>query len=292
MTSARRIAIVGAGPAGTALATGLLHAGQQVTLVSDRTPQEIRSGSVMSSQVTFESALEAETALGLTDLLPASPPITRMSYATKRPNGSAAELTADLATPARSLDQRVRLPLLIDEIERRGAKVIFGLATVEDLEELAAEHDLVVVCTGRGGLASLFAVDEARSPYSHPQRVAALTYLHDVLPDPAGPTLRYHCVEGVGECFTCPALTVDGPCDVFVVEGVPGGPLDAWDDVRTTCSPGTSRRRRRAPGRHGLSMTGRCCAVGSCPPYAGLRGCCPPARPCSGWPTWWCSTTR
>jgi hypothetical protein len=56
MTSARRIAIVGAGPAGTALATGLLHAGQQVTLVSDRTPQEIRSGSVMSSQVTFESA--------------------------------------------------------------------------------------------------------------------------------------------------------------------------------------------------------------------------------------------
>jgi flavin reductase (DIM6/NTAB) family NADH-FMN oxidoreductase RutF/2-polyprenyl-6-methoxyphenol hydroxylase-like FAD-dependent oxidoreductase len=233
MTSARRIAIVGAGPAGTALATGLLHAGQQVTLVSDRTPQEIRSGSVMSSQVTFESALEAETALGLTDLLPASPPITRMSYATKRPNGSAAELTADLATPARSLDQRVRLPLLIDEIERRGAKVIFGLATVQDLEELAAEHDLVVVCTGRGGLASLFAVDEARSPYSHPQRVAALTYLHDVLPDPAGPTLRYHCVEGVGECFTCPALTVDGPCDVLVVEGVPGGPLDAWDDVRT-----------------------------------------------------------
>jgi flavin reductase (DIM6/NTAB) family NADH-FMN oxidoreductase RutF len=233
MTSARRIAIVGAGPAGTALAIGLLRGGHQVTLVSDRTPEEIRSGSVMSSQVTFESALEAETALGLTELLPASPPIARMSYATERSDGSAVEFTTELSTPARSVDQRVRLPLLVEEIERRGAKVVTGLASVDDLEQLTADHDLVVVSTGRGGLASLFPVDEARSPYSDPQRVAALTYLHDVVPDPAGPTLRYHSVEGVGECFTCPALTVDGPCDVFVVEGVPGGPLDAWDDVAT-----------------------------------------------------------
>jgi flavin reductase (DIM6/NTAB) family NADH-FMN oxidoreductase RutF len=52
-------------------------------------------------------------------------------------------------------------------------------------------------------------------------------------PDPAGPGLRYHSVEGVGECFSCPALTLDGPCDIVVVEGVPGGPLDAWDDVDT-----------------------------------------------------------
>jgi flavin reductase (DIM6/NTAB) family NADH-FMN oxidoreductase RutF len=38
-------------------------------------------------------------------------------------------------------------------------------------------------------------------------------------------------VEGVGECFTAPALTVDGACDVLLLEGVPRGPLDAWDDV-------------------------------------------------------------
>ena len=53
MTSSRRIAIVGAGPAGTALALGLLRQDHQVTLVSDRTAEEIRGGAVMSSQVTF-----------------------------------------------------------------------------------------------------------------------------------------------------------------------------------------------------------------------------------------------
>ncbi len=127
----------------------------------------------------------------------------------------------------------MRLPLLVDEVERRGGKVVTSVASVDDLEDLARDHDLVVVSTGRGGLASLFPVDPSRSPYTSPQRVAGLTYLRGVAPDPAGPGLRYHSVEGVGECFSCPALTVDGPCDIVVVEGVPGGPLDAWDDLPT-----------------------------------------------------------
>jgi flavin reductase (DIM6/NTAB) family NADH-FMN oxidoreductase RutF len=50
-------------------------------------------------------------------------------------------------------------------------------------------------------------------------------------------------VEGVGECFTCSALTTTGPCDIFVVEGVPGGPLDCWEDVRS-CDQHLERLRR------------------------------------------------
>ncbi|MDX6299581.1 MAG: hypothetical protein QOF53_795 [Nocardioidaceae bacterium] len=232
MTSTRRIAIVGAGPAGTALAVGLLRGGHEVTVVSDRTPEEIRDGTVMSSQVTFESALEVETALGIADLLPTAPAIQRMSYSARRSDGSTAQFATRLPTAARSLDQRVRLPLLLEEIERRGGKVVTRAATVDDLEDLAREHDLVVVSTGRGGLTSLFPVDRSRSPYSAPQRTATLTYLTGVTPDPDG-ALRYHSVEGVGECFTCPGLTVGGPCDIYVVEAVPGGPMDVWEDVKT-----------------------------------------------------------
>jgi flavin reductase (DIM6/NTAB) family NADH-FMN oxidoreductase RutF len=231
MTAPRRIAIVGAGPAGTALALGLVRQRHEVTLVSDRTAEEIRAGSVMSSQVTFESALEAEAAMGITELLPPAPPIERMSYATSRADGTAAAFSVVLPSPARSVDQRVRLPMLMEEVERRGGKVVARAATVDDLEDLARDHDLVVVSTGRGGLSALFPVDEGRTPYATAQRVASLTYLRGVTPDPAGPGLRYHSVEGVGECFTCPALSVDGPCDIVVVEGVPGGPLDRWDEV-------------------------------------------------------------
>jgi flavin reductase (DIM6/NTAB) family NADH-FMN oxidoreductase RutF len=233
-TRSRRVAVVGAGPAGTTLALGLLQHGYDVTLVADRTAEEIRSGSVMSSQITFESALEVETALGISDLLPQPPEITRMSYDTRRLDGSAATFTAMLQSPARSIDLRLKLPQLLEGIERLGGKVVVKSATIEDVEDLAGEHDLVVVSTGRGGLASLFEVDRAHSPYSTPQRVAALTYLRGVEPDPDGPALRYHSVEGVGECFSCPGLTVNGPCDIYVLEGVPGGPLDCWDDI-TSC---------------------------------------------------------
>ena len=233
MTSTRRVAVVGAGPAGTALALGLVRHGFDVTLVSDRTPEEIRTGSVMSSQITFESALEVERALGIAELLPAAPPIATMTYATERLDGSRAEFSTALPTAARSLDQRVRLPLLMEEIERRGGKLVTRAVSVADLEDLARDHDLVVVSTGRAGLGSLFPVDADRTPYTVPQRVAALTYLHGMTPDPAGPGLRYQSVEGVGECFSCPALSAEGPCDIVVVEGVPGGPLDVWDDART-----------------------------------------------------------
>ncbi|MBA2465069.1 MAG: flavin reductase [Nocardioidaceae bacterium] len=225
----RSVAVVGAGPAGTTLALGLLQHGCEVTLVTDRTAEEIRAGQVMSSQITFESALEVEAALGISALLPSAPPIARMAYDVRHLDGTSTAFDVPLSAPARSVDLRVKLPAVIEAVEGLGGKVVVRNAGIDDVEELAASHDLVIVSTGRGGLADLFAVERERSPYSSPQRTAALTYLRGVAADPDGPALRYHCVEGVGECFSCQALSVDGPCDIFVVEAVPGGPLDVWD---------------------------------------------------------------
>jgi flavin reductase (DIM6/NTAB) family NADH-FMN oxidoreductase RutF len=250
----RAIAIVGAGPAGTMLALGLLQQGRSVTLVSGRSAEEIRSGPVMSSQVTFESALEVETTLGVTALLPASPPIRSMEYDVRRLDGTHTAFTVPLAQPAHSVDLRLKIPALLEEIERLGGKVVVRNATVDDLEELARTHDLVVVSTGRGGLAGLFEDDPERSPYSSPQRSVALTYLRGVEATDA-PALRYHAVEGVGECFTCPGLSVDGPCDIYVVEGVPGGPLDCWSDV--TSDEQHLERLRSALAEHFGSEAGR-----------------------------------
>ena len=47
----RRIAIVGAGQSGLQLGLGLLGVGHLVTLVSNRTSQQVRAGPVQSSQV-------------------------------------------------------------------------------------------------------------------------------------------------------------------------------------------------------------------------------------------------
>lgn len=39
-------------------------------------------------------------------------------------------------------------------------------------------------------------------------------------------------MPGMGELCILPGLTVSGRCDLLVRESVPGGPLDAFHDVR------------------------------------------------------------
>jgi 2-polyprenyl-6-methoxyphenol hydroxylase-like FAD-dependent oxidoreductase len=56
----RKIMIVGAGQAGLQLALGLLKTGYEVTLVSNRTGDDIRDGKVMSSQCMFHTSLQIE----------------------------------------------------------------------------------------------------------------------------------------------------------------------------------------------------------------------------------------
>ncbi|MBD1220268.1 hypothetical protein IDM30_10035 [Acinetobacter seifertii] len=53
----RRIAIVGAGQSGLQLGLGLLDTGYDVTMITNRTADEIRQGKVMSSQCMFHTAL-------------------------------------------------------------------------------------------------------------------------------------------------------------------------------------------------------------------------------------------
>lgn len=61
----QRIAIVGAGQSGLQMALGLQAKGYQVTLLTNRTPDQVRAGKVMSSQCMFDRALQAERELGL-----------------------------------------------------------------------------------------------------------------------------------------------------------------------------------------------------------------------------------
>jgi 2-polyprenyl-6-methoxyphenol hydroxylase-like FAD-dependent oxidoreductase len=60
-----KILIVGAGQAGLQLALGLQGDGHDVTVMTDRTPDEIRGGRVLSTQCMFDTSLSYERALGL-----------------------------------------------------------------------------------------------------------------------------------------------------------------------------------------------------------------------------------
>ena len=230
----RTITIVGAGQAGLQLGIGLLDHGYDVTIVSNRTPDEIRAGKVMSSQCMFGGALARERSLGLNRWDDACPPVEGISFTV--PDGSggkAISWASRLDVPAQSVDQRVKMPAWMNEFELRGGKLDFTDAGVEQLESYARSSDLVIVAAGKGDIARLFERDAERSTYDAPQRSLALTYVTGMRPREEHSAVSFNLIPGVGEYFVFPALTTSGPCEIMVFEGVPGGPLDCWRDVRS-----------------------------------------------------------
>jgi Styrene monooxygenase A putative substrate binding domain/FAD binding domain len=230
-----KILIVGAGQAGLQLALGLLQDGHEVTVVSNRTPQDIHDGRVMSSQCMFDAALQHERDLGLNFWEDECPDIDGVSLAVPAPDGSgkAIDWAARLDAPAQSVDQRVKMPRWMEEVERGGGTLVIHEATVPDLERYAQENDLVLVAAGKGDVAQLFERDESRSPYAAPQRALALTYVTGMTPRPEFTAVAFNLIPTVGEYFVFPALTTTGECEIMVFEGIPGGPMDCWGDVTT-----------------------------------------------------------
>jgi hypothetical protein len=228
----RKIAIVGAGQAGLQLALGLQSHGYEVTVLSNRTPEDIRTGKVMSSQGMFDRSLQTERKLGLDFFQADTPQLEGIAVNVVGPDGDRALLwTAPLHKPGQCVDQRVKFPRWMQEFTSRGGELRFVEAGVEELEGLTAGHDLVVVAAGKGAIASLFERDPERSPYDKPQRALALTYVTGMRPHDLIQGVSFSLIPGVGEYFTAPALTTTGLCDMMIFEGIPGGAMDRWGDV-------------------------------------------------------------
>ena len=105
---------------------------------------------------------------------------------------------------------------------RAAARSSSSEAGVDELEDLRAQHELVVVATGKGTLGGIFARDPEKSPYDTPQRALALTYVDR--DDAAAASISAVCfnvMPGVGEYFVFPALTTTAPCEIMVFEGIP-----------------------------------------------------------------------
>ena len=229
----KRIAIVGAGQSGTQIALGLLASGYEVTLYAERSPEEIHDGRVMSSQCMFDSALEIERDLELNYWEEQCPKVEGIGFAIPDGlGGKVIDWSAPLDHYAQSVDQRLKMSRWLSDFKTRGGDLRIKAAAIDDLEDCAKTHDLVIAASGKGALAELFERDASRSPFAQPQRVLALTYVRGMRPR-THPVLSVNVIPNVGEYVVFPALTTSGACDIMMFEGVPGGPMDCWSNVKS-----------------------------------------------------------
>jgi hypothetical protein len=230
----RRIAVIGAGQAGLVLALGLRQHDYDVTVVAERDADAVRSGRLISNQCVFDPALSWERELGINFWDGHAPPITGVSFGADGPPGAERPdmaWHAEFDRPAQSVDQRVKVSDWMTELARRGGEIRYQRVTPDDLEPYAREFDLVLVAAGRGPqFDALFPRDPEFSPHREPQRAIGVTYVRGVTAPGASSSLTFG-LGPAGEFFSLPVWSVTGQVQGIGFFGVPGGPLDCWNDV-------------------------------------------------------------
>ncbi|MFK4068688.1 styrene monooxygenase/indole monooxygenase family protein [Streptomyces sp. NPDC029674] len=232
----RKILVVGAGQSGLQIALGLQAQGYEVTLMSNRTADEIRSGRVMSTQCMFHTALQHERDIQANFWESQAPKIEGVGVSVAGPDSSRViDWVGKLDGYAQSVDQRVKMAGWMETFAQRGGQLVIHGAAVSDLDYFSRTYDLVLVSAGKGELVSMFERDASRSPFTEPQRALSVAYVHGLGPRPEHPefdAVRCNLVPGVGELFVMPTLTTSGRADILFWEGIPGGPLDVFQGVK------------------------------------------------------------
>ncbi|MFI5781273.1 styrene monooxygenase/indole monooxygenase family protein [Nocardia sp. NPDC051570] len=233
--STRTAAVVGAGQTGVTAALGLLGAGFDVTLYSDRDQRGLRDDvPATGTALGFGEAQAAEAALGLDTYIDRAPNHTGLSVRI------AGEENAELIAfdgdfegyVGIAVDTRLKADERLTAFLERGGRFVVDAVTLDTLDGIAGSHDLTLVATGRGGLSELFPIDPERTVYDAPQRgvltitVTGLGYGPEVFAH-RGPAGGAHSGFSIfaeqGEAWWGPYLHKDaGPTWAFLGWARPG----------------------------------------------------------------------
>jgi flavin-dependent dehydrogenase len=248
----RKVAIIGAGLAGTTAGLGLVNAGFDVTIYSDRDRRSLRDDAPPTgTAVYFGKSLDYDAEI-IENLYDAGNS-TGMSVRIFSGDGDARTPVLEFDAPfhyrAQAVDTRLRADDRLARFLARGGRFEVRAVAPQEVDAIAAKVDLTLVATGKGGLSSLFPVDPDRTVYGEPQRQLFLATFKGL--DRADRQFAYRSSDGArhnwfnihaeyGETFFGPYLHKDaGATRAFIGFAKPGSP---WIDLFKSVTDAQSAR--------------------------------------------------
>lgn len=230
----KRIGIVGAGAAGLHLGLYLRQHDIDVTVYTDRKPDEYSDLRLLNTVAHHAVTVQREEALGVNEW-----PSDQYGYfghyyyvGTPQPM----QFYGDLKEPSRAVDYRMYLPMLMRALEARGGKFSYDTVTADDLEALSEQYDLLVVCTGKFALGQLFDKQPENSPFEKPQRALCVGLFKGIKESPIrAVTMSFS--PGQGELIEIPTLSFNGMVTALVLENHIGGDLEILANTKYDDDP-------------------------------------------------------
>ncbi|SDS22083.1 styrene monooxygenase subunit StyA [Pseudomonas oryzae] len=230
----KRIGIVGAGAAGLHLGLYLRQHDIDVTVYTDRKPDDYSDLRLLNTVAHHAVTVQREEALGVNEW-----PSDQYGYfghyyyvGTPQPM----QFYGDLKEPSRAVDYRMYLPMLMRALEARGGKFSYDTVTADDLEALSEQYDLLVVCTGKFALGQLFDKQPENSPFEKPQR-ALCVGLFKGIKESQIRAVTMSFSPGQGELIEIPTLSFNGMVTALVLENHIGGDLEILANTKYDDDP-------------------------------------------------------
>jgi len=228
------IGIIGAGVAGLHLGLWLRAYGVDTTIYTEKTADQLEASRLANIVIRFGPMRQRERLLGVDYW---DSPAHELCRYTITVNGARpVAFSGATGEPTNAVDMRIYCARLLRDFTARGGQVRLGTMQAGDLARLGAAHNLLVVATGRGGLANLFPRVPEHCPFDAPQRIAIGGLFRGVAyPQPVGFDVIAN--PGHGEILAIPFHSFEPGLTGVAFEIIPGGAFAALQRVRYADDP-------------------------------------------------------
>ena len=236
----RKIAVIGSGTSGMVFAHKMLSAGYDITVYSDRTPEQwLNESAPTGTAFIYDVNIQYERDLGIEHWGDTTYNAHGIHLDWQPTQGAERIVAGGLFASDRggAVDIRMRVNRWMTDFEAAGRNIVYGVVTPELLDQISTAHDLTVLAVGKGDLARVIPRDPRRSVYDKPQRNLAMLICEGIEHPAADRAdfvpVKFNFYADAGEYFWVPYTHKDiGRAWCVLFEPKPGSYLDQFGDCK------------------------------------------------------------